>query len=170
MPIFGRKKEAEEKIQELKKAIEMPIERAEAAVEKIEAPVEKIEPEKKTVEPEEAVEAEKPSFAPLFIKLDRYKKILSSMNEIKLTMVTIKNAFSVLSELDKLRAENLKMIKGALEKLDKKLLSLDSEFLRPTGFREEFIPDMYTAESLEGIIADLKSQVEQLKAELQSMS
>jgi len=161
MPIFGRRKEAEEKIQELKKAIEMP-------VEKIETPLEKIEPEKKVVEPEEIIEPEKSSFAPLFVKLDRYKKILNFMNEIKLTMITIRNAFSVLSELDKLRGENLKMIKDALEKLDKRLLSLDSEFLRPTGFHEEFVPDMYTAQSLEGIITDLKSQVEQLKAELKS--
>lgn len=115
-------------------------------------------------------EVKKPAFAPLFVKLDRYRQILYLMNELKTTMVAIKNAFSVLTEVDKLREESSKMIKSAIDKVDKRLVDLDSEFLRPSGFQEEFPSETYSVESLEGIVGNLKEQVNQLKAELESMS
>jgi len=120
------------------------------------------------VKPEE-VEVKKPAFAPLFVKLDRYRQILYLLNELRTTMVAIKNAFSILAEVDRLREENSKLIKSAIDKVDKRLTSLDSEFLRPSGFEEEFPSETYSAESLEGVVGDLKGQVDQLKTELESM-
>jgi hypothetical protein len=153
MPLFGRKKEEIEKeikdIEEIKKTIE-PIE----ALPKIE---------------EKIPEPERPAFAPLFVKLDRYKIILDSLTELRTMITAIKNAFASLIELETLKRENLKIIQNAIGKVERRLAALDSEFLRPAGYEEEVAPEVYTSE-LEPSIADLKSQVEKLKSELKSIT
>jgi len=111
----------------------------------------------------------KPEFAPLFVKLERYKEILSDLEGLRTTMVAIKNAFSILNQLDKLRYENIGMLQNAIEKVDEKLAALDSEFLRPAGFREELPTEEYS-EGLESELGNLKNQVDKLKSELKSVA
>lgn len=118
-------------------------------------------------------EEERPKFAPLFIKLDRYKHILNSMSELKKTVGAIRNALSLMNELEKLKVDNLKLLQVAVEKFDRKIVDLDSEFIRPSGFSEEsreYMKDQSEAESLERVLSDLKSQVGQLRRELDSIS
>ena len=112
---------------------------------------------------------EKASFAPLFVKLDRYRQILGTMNYLKNTMNMVKNTFSILNELEKIRMENLKLIQETIEKADKKIMTLDSEFMRPSGFTDE-IPEFADVESLEATLVDLRDQVGQLKSELKNMA
>lgn len=161
MPIFGRKKEIEEVKEAVEGHPEFPEElRKEDTVEKLMKKVEKQPVEK---------EPERPAFAPLFVKIDRYRHILNTLQYMKTTMNLIKNTFSVLNELEKIRAENIKLIQNTIEKVDKKLLTLDSEFMRPSGFIEE-IPEVHDVEGLESTLVELRNQVNQLKAELQSLS
>jgi hypothetical protein len=167
MPIFGKKKPEVKMI-----------------------PVEPIKPVKNEAEPFTSVEQfikevgkseqvqqkqeaqpkqERPAFAPLFIKLDRYKNILSAITELKTTLVMIKNSFSVFNELDKIKEDNLKVVASAIERVDKRIAALDSEFLRPSGYREELPEEVYAVESLDTTLSDLRYQVDQLKAELESL-
>lgn len=111
----------------------------------------------------------KPEFAPLFVKLERYKQILSDLEGLRTTMAAIKNAFSILNQLDKLRYENIGMLQNTIEKVDEKLAALDSEFLRPAGFREELPTEEYS-EGLESELGNLKNQVDKLKSELKSVA
>jgi len=120
------------------------------------------------VKPEIKEEPKKP-FAPLFVKIDRYRQILNAMNYLKNTLVMIKNTFAILDELEKLRTENLKLIEEAIDKVDKKLLTLDSEFLRPSGYMEEMV-DLHEIQGIEATISDLKNQVRQLKSELNQLT
>ncbi len=131
----------------------------------VEEPKEESAP-KHPVEKEEPKEEERPTSAPLFVKIDRYRNILTGVNELKTTLVAVKSAFSVLTEMDKLRAETLEMIEKSIGKIDKRLHALDSEFLRPSGFHEEMPHDVYNIESLEVVLSSLKSQVDQLKTEI----
>jgi hypothetical protein len=143
MALFGRKKK-EEKVEKPKEAVAEAIK-------------------------EEKQKQERPAFAPLFVKLDRYRRILSILNHLKNMMNVAKNSLVVLNDLERMRAENLKMIEDILNKIDQKLLSLDSEFMRPSGFREE--PMEYVdVEGLESTIVDLKSQIDSLKTELERMA
>jgi hypothetical protein len=143
MPLFGRKKVEEKIPEEFKELIEKP------------------EPVK-----EEIV---KPTVAPLFVKLERYGNILEAINEIKMTVLKIKNALTILSDLDNLRNENLKLIKDATDAMESRVGLLDSEFLKPSGLEEKLPPEVY-AEGLEDVLDNLKTQVGQLKAELESIS
>jgi chromosome segregation ATPase len=158
MPLFGRKKEPKKEIEEIKEVIEKP------KLPKF-PEIEEKPPEIKAPEPE------KPAFAPLFVKLDRYKKILDSIAELKSILEAVRNAFDALNELERLRSETVKSIQSTIEKVNKKMVSLDSEFIRPSGYEKgvsEEIP-IEAPESLKGTISDLRSQIERLKSELQDI-
>jgi hypothetical protein len=130
--------------------------------------VKKIEQEPEYEDEETEAPEEAAHFAPLFVKIDRYREILNSMNSIKNTLTMIKNTFSVMSELDKLRAENSRVIQEAIDKVDKKILTLDSEFLRPSGFIED-APELHDIHGLQSTIMDLRSQIDQMKSELREL-
>jgi hypothetical protein len=153
----------EERIPEILKNIggENLEESVEEVVEKKPVPV----PEVPTI-----VEGKKPTFAPLFVKIDKYRSVLNSINDLKTTVIMIKNALVLQKEIEGLRDENRRLMEAAINKIDKKIVILDSEFLRPEGFEEEFPPPIYESEGLEGVITDLKKQIEGLKSELQTIS
>ena len=107
-------------------------------------------------------------FAPLFVKIDRYRNILKSLGELKTTLVLMKNAFIMLDQMEQLKTENMNLIMNALDKIEKKLAALDSEFLRPSGFQDE-MSDAYEVENKQGVISDLHSQIQQLQNEVQQV-
>lgn len=182
MPIFGKKREMGKgftPIERVKKLISNNVPEGEiietlrkegfSAEEIDKAFVEAIKVIPEVQAPLEEKEIKKPEVAPLFVKLEKYKQILSDLGGLRTTITAIKNAFSLLNELDKLRYENMKMIQNAIETVDKKLIALDLEFLRPAGFQEELPSDVYD-ESLESELKSLKSQVDQLKSELEGIA
>ncbi len=164
MGIFGKKKEKED-IQQIKEAIE----EIRLPTELLTSPRETQKTKEIPVQPKPETREERPSFAPLFIKIDRYKHILSSINYLKNAIGTLQNSFGVLNELEELRSESLNVIKDSLQKIEKKLQTLDSEFLRPRGYHEE-MEEVEEAGSLSSTIEDLKGQIEQLKSELQNVA
>ncbi len=177
MPVFkGSRENTDEILEEIRRAVEevKPYQQSQPDQEQVEyAPVQPIQPVRTQIEqPREVapeVKEERPAFAPVFVKLDRYKQILGSMNYLKTTLMIVKNSLSVLDEMDKLRSDNLAVVKDALDKVEKKILTLDSEFLRPSGFHEE-MPQLHDVASLSVTIDDLKGQIEQLKSELGNMA
>lgn len=166
MPLFGRKKREIPK----EELLPPPIEEASELVkqlEKKEVEEGKVEDAKREISGVEG--GERSSFAPLFVRLNRYKQILSTMNYLKNTINMVKSALSVLNELDKMREQNLKMVQGAIDKVEEKMLKLDSEFMRPSGFVEE-IPEVQDVEIVEATLSDLKGQIDQLKSEIEQMT
>lgn len=177
MALFGRKKEkTDEVLEEIRKAVE---ENKTIPSPAIQQPVEKpIEKKPVEVKPKpEVEELEKPTYAPLFIKLDRYRQILNAIGHLKTSMIMLKNSFITLAELDRAREETFKLLQDAMEKLEKRMSTLDQELVRPSGYREltetekpEYHADYHDVETVEATIADLKGQIEQLKTELEDMS
>jgi hypothetical protein len=111
---------------------------------------------------------EKSGFAPLFVKIDRYRNILKSLGELKTMLALMKNAFVMLDRIDKIEDENMNLILNSLDKIEKKLIALDSEFLRPSGFEDE-TSDMYEFENVQGVISDLHSQIQKLKGDMEQV-
>ena len=197
MALFGRKGEKpDENIEEIKKVVEQdknppkvqdfqdsPLNRLlEGKLEEKIVEIKKPE-EMKTIPiktREEPVEIERPSFAPLFVKIDRYRQILNAIGNLKTTMIMLKNSLITLSELDKARDETFKVVQEAIGKLEGRLNSLDQELVRPSGLQERPAtpsydtvierPEYQDVETVEATIADLKGQIEQLKSEFENVA
>jgi chromosome segregation ATPase len=138
-------------------------------LEKEEKILEKKEPEAESMPPEPEVKEERPDFAPLFVRINKYRQILQTMNYLKTTLNATKSTLSVLKELDKMRKENLKMVEDAIDKVEKRLLTLDSTFMRPSGYVEK-VPEFHDVESLGPTLEDLRGQINQLKAQIESLA
>jgi len=114
---------------------------------------------------------EKTEFAPLFIKIDRYEAVLNLLKDLKSATNMVKNAISVQKEIEKLAKENRKMIENGVSDINDRLLSLDSEFVRPKGFEEgDAKPLVREKSDLDNVVDDLKNQVDDLKLELEGVS
>ncbi len=179
MPLFGKKREEPSKLlDEIRKAVDgtdslqPDIRNLEMKLDEPKLPEQKpVEQKKEEVRHKEVKEPERPSFAPLFVKIDRYRQILNAIGYLKTTMIMIKNSLMTLNELDKARDETFKLIQDAVEKLEGRLSILDQELIRPTGYHEiAEKPEYQDVETVEATIADLKGQIEQLRVELQEMT
>ena len=193
MPLFGRKKEEprpvpqmnpveksqdEEKPSEFVEMLKMNLQKPQTSQQKQEIPIpqtplkQEISMPPMAVKIPEPIEEEEPEikketqFAPLFIKLDRYKNILHQVSELKMTMLTVKNTLAVITEMDKLKAESMKMIQDAVERVDKKLAALDTELIKPSGYHD-MVPQQIARESLQSELDELKGQIEALRFEME---
>lgn len=165
MIFFMKKPKDEEEIEEIKKAVEGKI---------ISKPTLRKDPEmfepRERYEPEIVERPQMPTTSgsvPLFVKIEKYKNILNVLNEMKTTILMLKNALALQRELQRAYSENETLIQNAVSKMDKKLLSLDAEFLRPRGFKEDLPEHVYEEESLDYAVDNLKSQIDDLKSELE---
>ena len=177
MPLFGKKKEednkqGEEIISEVNrllqdsgvKRVENLERTAQAATKSNVQVAEKIGVEKEKLE--------RPPFAPLFVKLDRYRAILNTLGYLKTAIMMMKNSFVTMGELERAREQTVGVLREGMEKIEEKLVSLDSELIRPAGYHEATVPEELVyqdTETVEATIADLKGQIDQLKFELQKM-
>jgi len=123
------------------------------------------EPEKEEQQKHEA----KPEVSPLFVRVTKYKQILRTMNFLKTTIAAVRSSISILGELDNLREENLKMVEEAVNKMEARVRELDSGFMRPSGFVDE-APELQSTEGVEVTIDDLKMQINQLKAQIETLA
>jgi hypothetical protein len=115
-----------------------------------------------------APQQEKSSFAPLFVKIDRYRNILKSVGEIKKTLALLKNAFKMFEQIDKIEDENMNLVRSAIDNVEIKIMALDAEFLRPSGFEDE-TAETEEFDNVQTVLSGLHSQIEQLKIDMQQV-
>jgi len=111
--------------------------------------------------------------APLFVKLDKYKNIVSSMMQLKTILISLKNYLMALEQIEKTRVDTFNAIMKNLDKMNEKLSTLEKEIVKPIGFSLGTpivaYPTYEEIESVQASIANLKAQIEQLKAQLDSL-
>jgi len=118
-------------------------------------------PEEKV--PEKKEESEE-LFAPLFIKIERYREITNKISSAKSTLENLKSSLLLLRELEKLREESLKAVEGIVSKLEKKLEELEVEFLKRGGIISR-MKEVKDVESLLSSFSEVKGKLEEIKAE-----
>lgn len=116
-------------------------------------------------------EPEKPSVAPLFVKMDRYRQILTTIGNLKTALMIVKNSLATLQQIEKVRDATFNIVSDIVDKMDDKLIDLDNNLLRPAGFHEneEVSAEQQDIRGIEATVADLQGQIEQLKSELGKM-
>ncbi|MBU5537259.1 MAG: hypothetical protein QW818_00740 [Candidatus Aenigmatarchaeota archaeon] len=116
-------------------------------------------------------EPESPPVAPLFVKMDRYRQILTTIGNLKTAVMIVKNSLGTLQQIEKVRDETFNIVNDIVEKIDNKIIELDNNLLRPAGFHEseEIFSEQQDIRTIEATVADLRGQIEQLKSELSKM-
>ncbi|MBI4174625.1 MAG: hypothetical protein HY517_03195 [Candidatus Aenigmarchaeota archaeon] len=111
---------------------------------------------------------EKESAAPLFVKVDKYRDIITSIQEMKLYVSSTKQVFSVLQEIESMRSDALNVLRATLQRLERSVIEMDAELLRPQGVS---ITAQESSEvtHIESSLGELQKQLLDLKRELQGM-
>jgi len=114
--------------------------------------------------PEKKEESEE-DFAPLFIKIEKYREITNKISSARATLESLKSSLSLLREVEKLREESLKVVENIVSKLEKKLEELDAEFLKRGGILPK-MKEVKDVEKLLGSFNEMKGKIEEVKANI----
>ncbi len=156
MPFFGRKKkeESRELYPDLPplSMLDTPM-----AIQQVSAPPPAIKRE-----------PEKPTVAPLFVKMDRYRQILTTIGNLKTALMIVKNSLGTLKQIEKVRDDTFNIVSDIVEKMDEKLIALDNDLLRPAGYHDGGMEpeEKQDIRTIEATVSDLQGQIEQLRLEL----
>ena len=147
---FKRKGDKEKNYEEIKKSMGMSME----------------EPSEEFIEdkPEREV-----SSAPLFVKVEKYQNVLGSINEMRTFVSSMKQLFNVLYELETVRNDSLKIMRVNVQRLEKSLLEIDSELLRPKGIDLQIPYTECDVHHIENSLGELQRQLADLRRELQEL-
>jgi hypothetical protein len=105
--------------------------------------------------------------APLFVKVEKYREILTTLQEMKLFVSGVKQLFAILHELETVRGDAINVMRATVQRLEKSMMEVDSELLRPRGVS---LGDISPSEGhIENTLEDLQNQLAELRKELQSM-
>jgi hypothetical protein len=111
-------------------------------------------------------EAEK--FAPIFVKLDKYRGIISELEEMRTFVNSIKQIFSVLADIESSRDDALKVMKAAIQRLEKSMTMIDMGLLKPMGF-ESFPHGELEVKHIESSLGALQHQLSSMRRELENL-
>ncbi|MBI4014479.1 MAG: hypothetical protein HY365_00840 [Candidatus Aenigmarchaeota archaeon] len=119
--------------------------------------------------PESRPAPPQPGTAPLFVKVDKYYDILRSVQEMKTFLAGTRHLYNVLAEIENVRNDALKIMHATLQKIEKNVVEIDSEFLRPG--EAAYPTEQKTAEvqHVESSLNELQEQLSSLKKELQAL-
>ncbi len=115
---------------------------------------------------------EKPreDYAPLFVKVEKYRDVLATIAEIRMFVSSTKQLFAVVNDLEALRSDAHKIMRATVQRMEKALIEIDTELLRPKGFET---PDIQRSEleiqQIEDSLTDIQKQMSALKRELEGM-
>lgn len=107
--------------------------------------------------------------APLFVKVEKYREIITTIQEMKLFASGIKQLFSILSELEALRSDTINIMRATVQRLEKSMSEIDAELLRPRGLTIETSQPAADVSHVENTLEELQNQLAALRKELHEM-
>ncbi|MEM5872592.1 MAG: hypothetical protein QXD55_01920 [Candidatus Aenigmatarchaeota archaeon] len=121
--------------------------------------------------PHEVVDLEKmieetPKIAPIFIRIDRYKEILSHIQGLKNTITNLENILAIRKHVHKINAESDEVLENALKKFAESTNLFGREFVTPRG-PEQFAKNESKKDEIDSTISRLGEEIAKLKQELE---
>jgi len=114
-------------------------------------------------------EKPKEDFAPLFVKVEKYREALAAIAEMKVFVSGMKQLFVVVNDIEALRTDAMKIMRATVQRLDKAIIEIDTELLRPKGFEMQLPTGEIEVHQIEDSLTDLQKQLATLKRELEGM-
>lgn len=112
--------------------------------------------------------------APLFVKVEKYKEIITTIQEIKTLLTGLRNLFLLLDEIDQAKGDTINTLRITLQRIEKNIMQLDANFLK-TGsdeiekVKESIKPKTVEAEELENSLKQLYDELSAMKSEIEKM-
>lgn len=124
--------------------------------------------------PHEVIDLEKmieetPKIAPIFVRMDRYKEILSRIQEIKSSVVNLENALAVRKYVHKFNAQSDEILEKALKKFSESTDMFGREFITPRGAEHFAGNETKPKDVIDSTISQLSDEVFKLKQELEKI-
>ena len=124
--------------------------------------------------PHEVVDIEKvieetPHTAPVFVRIDRYKEILSGLHGIKETIKNLQSMLSVRKEIHKMNFDSDDKIEKALQKFSNSASDFSREFVNLRGVKNFVKGPLREETTADGNISKIEDEVIRLKEELERL-
>ena len=108
--------------------------------------------------------------APLFVKVEKYREVLTALQEVKLFMSGVKHLFGIMHEIETVRSDAMNITRATIDRMEKAVVEIDSELLRPRGITlTDYDRTSLDITHVEQSLNDLQSQLGELRRELQGL-
>ena len=111
--------------------------------------------------------SEPKNFAPLFIKIDKYKEVLQKVQKMKNIVNNLNRLILLQDSIEKARADSIDSMKKNIQDFQTTVQTLDQELVRPRQM-EPFIKDQQT-QSVDTYTKEIEGEVNKLKEQLKNI-
>jgi hypothetical protein len=109
--------------------------------------------------------------APLFVKVDKYRELITTIHELKLFLQSTKQLFSLVNEIESVRGDAYNVLRATVQRLEKSITEMDAGLLRPKGLDMHYSSrESEDVNHIESSLNDLHKQLMELKREFQQLS
>ena len=111
-------------------------------------------------------------YPPLFIKLDKYGDVVESIQKLKSTALSLRDALDALDDVEKELRNGLSITQKALDSFNTVLTMLDSKLLKVEHVDDHRLSGeaKSTRGEVNAYIKDVYDQIEKIKGELKAIS
>ena len=110
---------------------------------------------------------ETPKIAPLFIRVDKYKEILSNIHDLKTSISKLLDMLAIRKQIHQMNFETDDRLERALQKISSSTSNFSNEFVKLRGMDHLKEPPKQTP--TDGAISKIGEEVMRLKEELESL-
>jgi hypothetical protein len=112
---------------------------------------------------------ETPKLAPIFVRVDKYKEILSHIQDLQSTIRDIEGALEARKNIHKINAESDEFLEKAVQKFAASTNMFGKEFITPRGAEQFASGPMEQTDVVDGTISKISDEVAKLKLELEKI-
>ena len=123
--------------------------------------------------PHEIIDLEKmiedtPKMAPLFVKLEKYKEILDSIQKLKTTLKNVQFLLALRDHVKKIELESDDLLMKSVQNISQLTNDFSMNFAVPRGVN--YIPKPPIEEQVDSSVSDLGTRITKLREELEKIS
>ena len=112
---------------------------------------------------------ETPKIAPLFVRVDRYKEILSHIQGLRDTISRLETVLALRKHVHKVNAESDEVLENALRKFSNSTNMFTQEFLNPKGAEQLSNINENPGDVFDSTISQLGDEIIKLRQELEKI-
>jgi hypothetical protein len=112
---------------------------------------------------------ETPKLAPIFVRVDKYKEILSHIQDLKATIKDIESALAARKNIHKINAESDELMEKAVQKFAASTNLFGKEFTTPRGAEQFANGPAEQSDMVDSTISKISDEVVKLKLELEKI-